>query len=107
MKKVVFLIALLVSSLSIAVAETNETEALVATITGKVLDKETKEALAGATIIVNGQKMYSDLDGNFTIEKVAGEKCELTVSMISYEPQSVEVNVKNNTTLLSVNLKQH
>jgi len=108
MKKVVFFLAILGSSLfSSAFANSNGTEAVeaIAKITGKVIDKDTNEALAGAIIVVNGQKVYSDLEGNFSIEKVGGEKCELTVSFISYEPQSVVVNVKELATL-NVNLKQ-
>ncbi|MHB9055854.1 MAG: carboxypeptidase-like regulatory domain-containing protein [Paludibacteraceae bacterium] len=74
-------------------------------INGLVIDSATNETLAGAVIMVNGQKIYSDLDGNFEIKNVKGEKVKVTVSMISYADQVVEIN-PNNVNTLNVKLKQ-
>ena len=65
-------------------------------ITGTVIDKKTNETLAGAAIAVNGQKVYTDLDGNFTLANLGGSKCELTVSMISDETQTIEMDLAKN-----------
>lgn len=72
---------------------------------GLVLDKKTNESLAGATITANGQKIYTDLDGNFVIPNVCAGKCTLKISMISYEDQTIEVNT-NETNSLRVQLSQ-
>jgi hypothetical protein len=75
------------------------------TLKGMVSDKLTKETLAGATITANGQKVYTDLDGNFSISNVCGGKCQLKISLISYKEQTVEVNT-NNPESLQVKLEQ-
>lgn len=36
-------------------------------ITGKVIDRESKEEIAGAEIIISGKKVYSDFSGNFSV----------------------------------------
>lgn len=63
---------------------------------GLILDKLTKETLAGAVISANGQKVYSDLDGNFAISGLCGNKCQLKISMISYQDQTIEIEANNN-----------
>lgn len=79
-------------SVSVAPADA----ANVARIRGVVLDNKNQETLAGATIVVEGKKYYSDLDGNFTISGVKPGKCNLTVEMISYEPITLEVDLSEN-----------
>ena len=39
-------------------------------LTGSVIDKKNNETLAGAAIVVDGKKYYSNLDGDFSIEGV-------------------------------------
>lgn len=68
-------------------------------LTGSVVDDKNKETLAGAAIIVNGKKYYSDLDGKFTIEDVNPGKCKLTVELISYEPYTTEIDLTKNQNL--------
>lgn len=104
MKRILF-IALVISmifSVSTSAKEkaSPEVKAEVATVTtkslnGLVLDKLTSESLAGAVITVNGQKVYSDLDGNFTLSNICEGKCEIKVSLISYKEQTLEVDTKN------------
>lgn len=63
---------------------------------GNVTDKQTNESLAGAIVTANGQKVYTDLDGNFRIDNVCNGKCTIKVSLISYEDQTIEVNTSDN-----------
>lgn len=74
---------------------TTDTQAAVNTVSGQVLDKTTNEALAGVAVIANGQKVYTDFDGNFTVSNLCGDKCTIVVSQISYEPQVLELNLQN------------
>jgi hypothetical protein len=70
------------------------------TIKGIVADKATQETLAGAIITVNGQKVYTDLDGNFCVTNLCEGKCKLKVSLISYRDQLIEINTNNDQSLL-------
>lgn len=74
-------------------------------VKGIVLDKLTKETLAGAVITANNQKVYTDLDGNFSISNLCGIKCELKISMISYEDQIIDIDT-NNIKNLEIKLQQ-
>lgn len=65
------------------------------TLSGKVTDLKAGETLVGATVTVNGKKVFTDLDGNFTIEDVSGKECEIQVNMISYKPEVVKVAISN------------
>lgn len=60
---------------------------------GMIFDNQTAETLAGAVITANGQKVYSDLDGNFSIKNLCNGKCQLKISLISYKEQTIEVDV--------------
>ncbi|NDP20230.1 MAG: carboxypeptidase-like regulatory domain-containing protein [Paludibacter sp.] len=74
-------------------------------VKGMVLDKLTQETLAGAVITANGQKVYTDLDGNFEISNLCGDKCQLKISMISYNDQTLEVDT-NKANNLHIRLQQ-
>jgi hypothetical protein len=74
-------------------------------LTGSVVDEKNKEALAGAAIVVDGKKYYSDLDGNFTIKDVKPGKHRMMVELISYEPVSMEVELVKNE-ILNIGLLQ-
>jgi hypothetical protein len=74
-------------------------------IKGMVFDGSTKETLAGALVLINGKKVYTDLDGNFTLPGGITGNCELTISMISYEKKVMNVNL-NELTLLKIELSQ-
>ena len=54
-------------------------------IKGKVVDKKTKESLAGVMININKENIYTDLDGNFEINKIKDGKYTITISYISYD----------------------
>ena len=112
MKKILSIALLVFASISLFAAETanNEVKAAPAVVStvkvkGNVADKLSKELLAGATITVNGQKVYSDLDGNFTLPCTDNNKLKITVSLISYEEQVYEVDAAN-ASALKIELKQ-
>ena len=114
MKRILF-IALAISILFVAntsakekaSAEATNAVATVSTksLSGMVLDKLTSESLAGAVITVIGQKVYSDLDGNFTLTNICDGKCEIKVSLISYKDQTLEVDTRDLKSL-KINLSQ-
>lgn len=111
MKKLIISLFILVASANIFAGQTEvnavqSTQVAVgSTISGKVVDKDTQESLAGVSVVVNGQKVYTDLDGNFTVSNLCGTNCELSINMISYETQTVSVNLSQNQPLAVV-LKQ-
>jgi hypothetical protein len=57
-----------------------------ATVTGKVMDKNTGESLAGALVVVKGTdiKVYTDLEGNYTINSIEPGNYTIEVTYISY-----------------------
>lgn len=61
-------------------------------IEGKVLDLNTGEALAGVAISINEseQVVYTDIDGNYSIENLAPGTYELVASFISYKNSLIE-----------------
>jgi len=65
-------------------------------LTGSVVDDKNKEALAGATILVDGKKYYSNLDGDFSIPDMKPGKYQIKVEFISYKPVVMEVDVNKN-----------
>lgn len=66
-------------------------------ITGKVEDTKTGESLVGVAVSIEGSdlKVYTDLDGTFTINSIAPGSYNLILSLISYKNSLVE-NVKIN-----------
>jgi hypothetical protein len=106
MKKILFftLVSLLTFSLNVSAKAKSaspeaKTEVAVevsnTVLKGVVFDKLTNESLAGAVVSANGQKVYTDLDGNFTVQNVCEGKCQLKISMISYEDQIIDVDSRN------------
>ena len=63
-----------------------------ATIEGRVVDKDTKEALGGVRIKVEGSniELYSDPQGNFRIEEVLPGEYKIKLSFISYKDKEVD-----------------
>lgn len=68
------------------------------TVKGKILDKETKELLPGATILVKNTSLgaASDINGNYIIHNVPTGTQTLSVSYIGYKPLTVQVTVSEN-----------
>lgn len=63
-----------------------------ATLTGKVIDLNTGEALAGVEVAIEGSKVkvHSDLDGNFKFENLQPGEYNLIASYISYNKSFIE-----------------
>lgn len=95
MRKIVLLAAFVVSTLNIF-AQTK-------TLTGKVFDASTKEALIGASVVVKGTTTGTptDADGNFKLEVPADAKT-LSVSYVGYINRDVPIG---NTTSFSISLE--
>jgi hypothetical protein len=74
-------------------------------LNGMIFDKDTKESLAGAVVTVNGQKIYSDLDGKFVVNNVNNARIQLKVSLISYEEKTFEIDPAN-ASLLKIEMNQ-
>jgi hypothetical protein len=68
-----------------------------ASISGKVLDIKTGESLAGVSISIEGTniKVYTDLDGSFSVDGITPGNYNLVLSLISYKSSLVE-NIKIN-----------
>ena len=110
MKKIIFstiLLSLFVSININAAPEPNveATASYSKVLNGIVADNQTDEALTGAIITANGQKVYTDFDGNFKLSNLCDGKCELKISMISYQDQTLMVDL-NNIETLQVKLQQ-
>jgi len=80
----------------------SNTPAATASLSGTVLDINSGETLAGVTVAIEGTdlKVYTDLDGNFTISNLTPGSYNVICSMISYKKSLIE-NVK-----LSANEKE-
>ncbi len=88
MKKIIIIAASLLLSVSAFAADTVQ-------LTGFIADNHSQEALAGATIYVDGKKLYSDFDGNFSADIKPG-KHQIKVELISYETIVMETEVNRN-----------
>ena len=78
-------------------------------IRGKITDAKNGEALIGATVLIQGTTngTTSDLDGNYSLERLKPGKYVLVFRYVSFTPQivkDVEVS-KNGVTLLNVPLQ--
>ena len=107
MKKILFLaiISLMFTTLNISAKPKPEVQSNTTILKGVVCDKLTKETLASAVITTNGQKVYTDLDGNFTISNMCNGKCQIKINLISYQEQIIDIDT-NTTKTLNINLKQ-
>lgn len=61
-------------------------------ITGKVIDFNSGEALAGVEVAIEGstRKVHTDFDGNFKIDNVKPGSYNLIASFISYNKSFIE-----------------
>ena len=91
-KSILILVVSLLLSVS-AFANDNAKNVEKVQLTGSVVDDNNNEALAGATVYVDGKKYYSDLDGNFSISDIKPGKYQIKVEFISYKTVTVEAEV--------------
>jgi predicted nicotinamide N-methyase len=101
MKKIIAIaligVALVMGTNVFATGDMPANAAAKSSVTGKVVDIKTGEALVGVAVAVEGtdQKVYTDLDGNFTINNIDPGHYNLVLSLISYKNSLVE-NLKLN-----------
>lgn len=81
-------------------------EALVS-VTGKVVDFISGEALTGVEISIEGtdQKVYSDFDGNFKFDNLDKGEYNMVASFISYENSLIENLDTNQNKIVSIKMK--
>lgn len=62
------------------------------TLSGKIIDFSTGEALTGVKVKIKGSHVstYSDLDGKFSFENLKPGKYDIIASFISYKKSLVE-----------------
>jgi len=70
-------------------------------IKGFVYDKDTKEPLPGANVLIKGTSLGAacNLDGEYIIRNIPAGKHTVTVSYIGYESQTMDVEIQANRTL--------
>lgn len=70
-------------------------------IKGRVFDKETGSALAGASVVVQGTSFgaAANLEGEYNVAHVPSGKQTLNISYIGYQTLTVQVNVVENEVL--------
>ena len=76
-------------------------------VNGRVTDKQTNEALLGATVSIKGTTIskVTDNEGNFIIKKLKAGKIILEISYVGYETAEQPVTiVDGNITIANVNL---
>lgn len=85
-------IALIIGNQVSAIGDMPTNASAKSSISGKVVDIKTGESLVGVAVEVEGteQKVYSDLDGNFTINNIDPGHYNLVLSLISYKNSLVE-----------------
>lgn len=94
------LILTLICCLSVALWGQSEV-----TLSGKVTDKKTKEALLGATISTDNKGTVADLDGNYTLSLPAG-KYNIKFTYTGYEPQTFALQLSGKTMTLDIEMSE-
>ncbi|MGZ3866269.1 MAG: carboxypeptidase-like regulatory domain-containing protein [Bacteroidia bacterium] len=61
-------------------------------LSGKVIDKQSGEALAGVKIQLKDtdKYCYTDMEGNFTLTVTAGNTNDVTVDMVGYKTSTLK-----------------
>lgn len=106
MKTIVTIIALFSFSLVFANNDNNENKNLkMYSISGKVVDA--KESLTGVKIWLDGKEttVYTDFDGNFTLDNVVEGDHKISFSLITYENKEIVLKANSNEKV-TVELKE-
>lgn len=76
-------------------------------VSGTIVDSETKEPLIGATVIVRGTSVgtATDFDGNFLLNLHEGGKTHLQLRSVGYLEKELNVEVKKDTKLGTIALE--
>lgn len=76
-------------------------------VTGRVTDKQTNEALSGATVAIKGTAAYviTNSDGNYIFQKLRTIDIVLVISYVGYETIELQVKLTDgNTTIANATL---
>jgi TonB-dependent receptor len=94
-KNVITIIVLLTLTLS------NSLYAQSGSFKGRVFDKEAREVLIGANVVIQGSNIgaATDLDGNFVIRNIPVGKHIVRISYIGYNSINVDIDIVANRTL--------
>ncbi len=69
-------------------------------IHGKITDTNTREELGGVKITIDGkQVVYSDFDGNFSLQGISAGKHTFQFSSLSYTDYKKEIEISEDETL--------
>lgn len=96
MKRNILIVLLIVLS-SILLADGNETKICnnLITMSGQITDKITNEILVGVELNIDDKKVYTDLDGKYTITTYPGEH-KLEIKYISYQNDLKTIKIESN-----------
>ncbi|MBN1768259.1 MAG: carboxypeptidase-like regulatory domain-containing protein [Prolixibacteraceae bacterium] len=115
MKKIVFVVVVLVGAVNLAFAkdkpaETQSKPAVESAISGIITDQISGEKLAGVAVRIEGTESvcYTDFEGNFEFKNLKPGNYKLDVEMISYQKiETQKINIHSGEVHeLSINLKQ-
>lgn len=87
----------------VAIAASHVVMAQNKSIVGTLVDSETKESVAGAVIAIGNRKVYSDIDGRFTLPSEEG-KNTITVTYIGYKPVAIDVSKTQNLGIVELKM---
>ncbi len=73
------------------------------TIIGTIVDSETKESVSGAVITMGDHKVYSDIDGRFSIPAEDGNN-DITVTYVGYKPITINVSKERNLGIVEMKM---
>ncbi|GEM_PF-6176682 len=113
LKTIVVVTIFLVANYSLIIAkeegniskkEASEAKAMITVIDGKVVDDVTGEGLAGVSVEINGEIVYTDFEGNFSLRSLKTEVYEVRATFISYKNTLLETSIDNNN-LLKIKMK--
>jgi hypothetical protein len=96
MKTIVTIIALFTFTLAFANNNKSDKEVKMCSISGNVVDAQ--ESLTGVKVWLDGKEttVYTDFDGNFTINNVVEGEHTIAFSLIAYKNKEVVLNTKSN-----------
>jgi uncharacterized surface anchored protein len=89
------IIFLLAGNFIYATVPANDKEIKLVSFTGVVTDNETGESLAGVLVKIEdtGKVAYTDFDGKFEIAEMVPGKYNISMSMISYQPNEMDFEI--------------
>ena len=102
---ILVLVIALFSITNLSANNNNEDKPKSFSISGKVLDNT--ESLTGVKVMLDNKEVvvYTDFEGNFTLQNVIEGEHTLSFSLIAYDNKQIIFNPKDNTQL-EVELKE-